>query len=512
MVTGGRVKVLDFGTGKVRARRRRRRSSSAMADDGAPDRHRRRDRHARLHVAGAGPRPARRSPHRHLLLRRAALRDGHGQPPLPRRGGQRDLRGRAARYASGTVQPQPQAARDPGQPHRGLPQKGRGAPHPDRPRAAPEPACPGRRALHPRPLVPHGDGSPGTAAPPLGRPGGGSRRDLLPGRHSGRHPAAAGALPDRPGPDRPEPGRGRRARRGRRPPAARPRRAAPRQLLEGPRILRGRHDRRPDRLAVRHPWRARDLAPVGDALQGLVRAPARDRPRARSGQHRPGLGDARGQPGADHGPAHPRRARAAALGAQLRARPERRPVAPERGGAGDQPGDPGDARARGPAAPGGGQAGRSAGLRRLPQGPTRLQSADGRRLRQRPGELPGGAPARSEARSGPRRHGGRQFPLGVLRKRHRRRPVPGPWARPGCPSSTPSWPTPTSPSASSNCSPTATGTRPRRASGERSPPAPATPRPIISTRRSWSSAAVRKRRSSSSGSSTSSIPSPPPPA
>ncbi|PYT15513.1 MAG: hypothetical protein DMF51_06590 [Acidobacteria bacterium] len=48
------------------------------------DRDRRRARHGRLHVARAGARRDAGPPRRHLLVRRHALRDVHGRPPVPR--------------------------------------------------------------------------------------------------------------------------------------------------------------------------------------------------------------------------------------------------------------------------------------------------------------------------------------------------------------------------------------------------------------------------------------------
>ncbi len=62
-------------------------------DDRGRDAGRRRARHGRLHVAGAGARQARRRARRHLGLRDGALRDAHGPQGLRGRDGLRHARG-----------------------------------------------------------------------------------------------------------------------------------------------------------------------------------------------------------------------------------------------------------------------------------------------------------------------------------------------------------------------------------------------------------------------------------
>ena len=71
----GQAKILDFGLAKLTgaqspaARRRNRRGESDQSRNGG--------RHGGLHVARAGPRRRAGRPHRSVLLRRGALRDGH---------------------------------------------------------------------------------------------------------------------------------------------------------------------------------------------------------------------------------------------------------------------------------------------------------------------------------------------------------------------------------------------------------------------------------------------------
>ena len=69
-------KLLDFGIAKLLAP-----EDAAQAQDA----HRRADRHAVLHVARAVPRPRRRSPHRHLLVRRARVPDADRRVSVRRR-------------------------------------------------------------------------------------------------------------------------------------------------------------------------------------------------------------------------------------------------------------------------------------------------------------------------------------------------------------------------------------------------------------------------------------------
>ena len=75
----GVVKILDFGLAKLTHERRRgeRLGRHRPADDDPGHDPRQRPGHGGLHVAGAGEGAGRRSPLRHLRLRRGALRDGH---------------------------------------------------------------------------------------------------------------------------------------------------------------------------------------------------------------------------------------------------------------------------------------------------------------------------------------------------------------------------------------------------------------------------------------------------
>ena len=78
----GRVKVLDFGIAPADGPR-----DLGRLDGFSPGDYSRRTRvgHARVHVAGAGRGPRGRPPHRHLLARRRAVRDGHRPAPVHRR-------------------------------------------------------------------------------------------------------------------------------------------------------------------------------------------------------------------------------------------------------------------------------------------------------------------------------------------------------------------------------------------------------------------------------------------
>ncbi len=106
--------------------------------------------------------------------------------------------------------------------------------------------------------------------------------------------------------------------------------AAARQLHRRSRLLRRRHDRRADRRAGALRRRARDLAAVGDALQGLDQAAVRDRARARRRLRRRGLGAARRRPDPPADPGRPPRSRGAPAGRDLRAPAARGADAPRR--------------------------------------------------------------------------------------------------------------------------------------------------------------------------------------
>ncbi len=71
----GQAKLLDFGLAKASLGRTRRRGRN---DTGTSDQRRRGAGHDSLHVAGASARRATGQPHRSVLSRRGALRNGHG--------------------------------------------------------------------------------------------------------------------------------------------------------------------------------------------------------------------------------------------------------------------------------------------------------------------------------------------------------------------------------------------------------------------------------------------------
>ena len=98
------------------------------------------------------------------------------------------------------------------------------------------------------------------------------------------------------------------------------RRPAAVELRERAGVLRRRHDRRPDLGPRPHPGRARHLAPVGDALQGLEEAPAGDRQGARRRLRRRRLRRPLGRPRAPERPGHPGRPRNHPLVRELRTR------------------------------------------------------------------------------------------------------------------------------------------------------------------------------------------------
>ena len=88
----GFVKILDFGLAKLTETVSQ--GASALPTAVAPaNRARDGDGNRRLHVAGAGERPARRLPLRPVHARRDPLRDGHGQARLPEKDRRRDARG-----------------------------------------------------------------------------------------------------------------------------------------------------------------------------------------------------------------------------------------------------------------------------------------------------------------------------------------------------------------------------------------------------------------------------------
>ncbi len=81
----GRVKILDFGLAKLTQNDSAVSSATNLPDRNARHGARRRARNARLHVARAGPRQARRRAQRHLFLRGDPLRNALGQEGVPRR-------------------------------------------------------------------------------------------------------------------------------------------------------------------------------------------------------------------------------------------------------------------------------------------------------------------------------------------------------------------------------------------------------------------------------------------
>ncbi len=89
MVTrDGLVKILDFGLAKLTSTGPGQRRGLGSADDDR-DHARRRRRHGRLHVAGAGERRGGRLPLGPVLLRLGALRDGDREARLPEGDGRR---------------------------------------------------------------------------------------------------------------------------------------------------------------------------------------------------------------------------------------------------------------------------------------------------------------------------------------------------------------------------------------------------------------------------------------
>ena len=79
------AKVLDFGLAKLAEAPYPEDAPTVEPACRAPDPRGRGRGHARLHVPGAGGREGGRRADRRLLLRRAALPDAHGPPPLPAR-------------------------------------------------------------------------------------------------------------------------------------------------------------------------------------------------------------------------------------------------------------------------------------------------------------------------------------------------------------------------------------------------------------------------------------------
>ena len=129
MVTNeGRVKVLDFGLAKdVRADNSERRND----DLGRPHSSRRGHGDASLHVAGTSLRAPARPPHRHLLPRRDAARDGDRTAPVRRNFfGRTDFRD-PARHSTVGHRRSPGSARRSGAHHPPLPGKRPAPPHAD---------------------------------------------------------------------------------------------------------------------------------------------------------------------------------------------------------------------------------------------------------------------------------------------------------------------------------------------------------------------------------------------
>ena len=93
----GEVKLIDFGIAKA-------------AGKGSEDPGRHPQGQVRLHVAGAGPRPADRSAQRHLLVRHRALRAADRRAPVRRRERLLDAREGPQRRDPAAVDVQPQAS------------------------------------------------------------------------------------------------------------------------------------------------------------------------------------------------------------------------------------------------------------------------------------------------------------------------------------------------------------------------------------------------------------------
>ena len=108
VTSDNRVKILDFGLAKLTQLEGGVASANESADGDRGHGARRRAGHARLHVARAGARQARRRAQRHLLLRRDPLRDALGQESVPRRLGRGHDVGHPQGRPAGSLRHQPE--------------------------------------------------------------------------------------------------------------------------------------------------------------------------------------------------------------------------------------------------------------------------------------------------------------------------------------------------------------------------------------------------------------------